>query len=49
MNYHSTTAQDEAYDGRAIVAVFADRASAHNAARTLHDEGFRRTWIGVTK
>lgn len=48
MDYDTGTARDEAYEGRALVAAFADRESAHVAARALHDEGFGRTWIGVT-
>ncbi len=48
MNYDTGTARDEAYDGRALVAAFADRETAHAAAHALHDEGFGRTWIGVT-
>lgn len=48
MNYDTGTARDEAYEGRALVAAFADRETAHAAARALHDEGFKRTWIGVT-
>ncbi len=48
MNYDTGTAQDEAYEGRALVAAFPDRESAHQAAHSLHAEGFGRTWIGVT-
>ncbi len=48
MNYDTGTARDDAYEGRALVAAFPDRESAHQAARSLHDEGFGRTWIGVT-
>ncbi len=48
MNYDTGTARDEAYEGRALVAAFPDRESAHQAAHRLHDEGFGRTWIGVT-
>ena len=40
---------DLAHDGRAIVAVFADRDMARTAIRSLHDEGFQRPWLGVTK
>ncbi|GAC1575552.1 MAG: hypothetical protein NVS3B7_08040 [Candidatus Elarobacter sp.] len=43
------TARDDAYEGRAMVAAFADRATAREAARALHDEGFHHTWIGVTQ
>jgi uncharacterized protein (TIGR02271 family) len=32
-----------------VAAVFADRESAHNAVHQLHDEGFRDTWIGITR
>ncbi len=48
MNYDTGTARDDAYEGRALVAAFADRETAHAAAHALHDEGFGRTWIGVT-
>lgn len=58
MNYDSSTTQDydstsmgardDAYEGRALVAAFADRDTAHAAAHALHDEGFGKTWIGVT-
>jgi uncharacterized protein (TIGR02271 family) len=41
-------AQDSAYEGRAIVAAFADRESARNVRSRLHDEGFHHTWMGVT-
>ncbi len=32
-----------------LAAVFADRESAHGAVHQLHDEGFRDTWIGITR
>jgi uncharacterized protein (TIGR02271 family) len=48
MNYDTGNARDDAYEGRALVAAFPDRETAHAAARALHDEGFGRTWIGVT-
>ena len=48
MNYDTGTARDEAYEGRALVAAFPDRETAHTAAHALHDEGFGKTWIGVT-
>ncbi|MFN2459141.1 MAG: YsnF/AvaK domain-containing protein [Candidatus Velthaea sp.] len=35
--------------GTALAAIFSDREQAHSAAQRLHDEGFRDTWIGVTK
>lgn len=41
--------RDDAFEGRALVATFADRDSAHDAQKHLHDEGFRRTWLGVTR
>lgn len=41
-------ARDDAFEGRALVAAFADRESAHDAAGRLKDEGFHRIWIGVT-
>jgi hypothetical protein len=31
----------------ALVAAFADRESAHEAAKDLRDEGFHKIWIGV--
>jgi hypothetical protein len=31
-----------------IVAVFTDRAQAHQAAKRLHADGFHNVWIGVT-
>jgi hypothetical protein len=31
-----------------VVAAFADIEHARTAAQALHDEGFHRTWIGVT-
>jgi uncharacterized protein (TIGR02271 family) len=36
------------YSGRALVALFAGRDTAREAAHRLHDEGFHDTWIGVT-
>jgi hypothetical protein len=33
---------------RALVATFAHRGSAHQAAKRLRDEGFHKVWIGVT-
>ena len=44
-----TTQNDFAHEGRALVALFADRESARAAIRRLHDEGFERPWLGVTK
>jgi hypothetical protein len=32
----------------ALVATFAQRRSAHQAAKRLRDEGFHKVWIGVT-
>lgn len=32
-----------------IAAVFAERDRAHDAVHRLHDEGFRETWLGVTR
>ncbi|HTJ28122.1 MAG TPA: YsnF/AvaK domain-containing protein [Candidatus Limnocylindria bacterium] len=43
------TPRDVVYEGRAIVAAFASRDEAAEAARALHHDGFRRTWIGVTR
>jgi uncharacterized protein (TIGR02271 family) len=37
-------------DMRTIVAAaFAERQRAHDAVHRLHDEGFRDTWIGITR
>lgn len=33
----------------ALVAAFGDRDGAHLAARALHDEGFHKIWIGLTR
>jgi uncharacterized protein (TIGR02271 family) len=49
MKEQSGAPRDQAYEGRALVAVFPNRDAAHAAAKRLHDEGFRRTWIGVTQ
>jgi hypothetical protein len=32
-----------------IAATFADRERAHDAVHRLHEEGFRDTWIGLTR
>jgi uncharacterized protein (TIGR02271 family) len=42
-------ARDDVYEGRALVAAFSDRESAHEAASSLHHEGFRNIWTGVTR
>jgi hypothetical protein len=34
---------------RTLVAAFADRGHAHQAARLLRIEGFREQWIGLTR
>jgi hypothetical protein len=34
---------------RALVAAFGDRQTAHDAAKTLRDDGFHKVWIGVTR
>lgn len=44
----STNYDDLALEGRALVALFADRDSARSAIASLHDEGFHRPWLGVT-
>jgi uncharacterized protein (TIGR02271 family) len=49
MKEQSGTPRDQAYEGRALVAVFPNRDAAHAGAKRLHEEGFRRTWIGVTQ
>ena len=35
--------------GRALVAAYADREGAHQAAKLLRKEGFHKIWIGVTR
>jgi uncharacterized protein (TIGR02271 family) len=42
-------ARDETYEGRGLVAAFADRESAHDVAGALRDEGFHNIWTGVTR
>ena len=39
----------EHHAARIIIGVFTDREQAHDAARELHDAGFKRTWIGTTR
>ena len=34
-------------EGTAVVATYADRSRADATIKALHDEGFRRTWLGV--
>ena len=34
---------------RTVVAVFTDRSESHDAARELHDAGYKDTWIGTTR
>lgn len=34
---------------RTVVAVFTDRSPARDAARELHDAGYKDTWIGTTR
>ncbi len=46
--FDSTTARDDAYEGRALVAAFPDRDAAHDAAHRLQAEGFHRIWLGIT-
>ena len=46
---NDSTQSDFAHNGRALVAIFADRDSARAAIHRLHDEGFERPWLGVTK
>jgi hypothetical protein len=43
---NTTREQDAA---RTVVAVFTDRSDARDAARELHDAGFKDTWIGTTR
>jgi uncharacterized protein (TIGR02271 family) len=48
VNTSTEAARDDVYEGRALAAAFPSREAARDAARRLHDEGFRRTWMGVT-
>jgi uncharacterized protein (TIGR02271 family) len=32
-----------------VAAAFADKETAHDVVHQLHDEGFRDTWIGITR
>ncbi|MDB5040337.1 MAG: putative stress response protein [Candidatus Eremiobacteraeota bacterium] len=48
MNYSGGDPRDEVFEGRALVAAFLNRETAHEAARRLRDEGFGKPWIGVT-
>jgi uncharacterized protein (TIGR02271 family) len=48
MNDNYAQAEDSAFEGRSLVAAFADRESARAARSQLHDEGFHKTWMGVT-
>src|SRR5664279_5223344 len=32
-----------------VAAAFADKETAHEVVHQLHDEGFRDTWIGITR
>ena len=34
---------------RTVVGVFVDRDDARNAAKELHDAGYKHTWIGTTR
>lgn len=43
-NDRESTTQDSA-----LAATFPSRDAAHRAVQRLHDEGFHRTWIGLTK
>jgi len=40
--------RDDVYEGRSLVAIFADKSSAREAASRLHEAGFHGVWIGVT-
>ncbi len=37
------------YERTTLAAMFADRESAHDAINRLHEEGFRDTWLGITR
>jgi hypothetical protein len=39
----------EHHAARIIVGVFTDREHARDAARQLHDAGYKHTWIGTTR
>lgn len=43
----TTTGQHGA--ARTVVGVFVDRDDARDAARELHDAGYKHTWIGTTR
>ena len=43
----TTLGKDDA--ARTVVGVFVDRDDARNAARELHDAGYKQTWIGTTR
>jgi hypothetical protein len=49
MNGDSELARGETLDEHVVVAAFADRDTARGAAKALHDEGFHKAWIGVTR
>ena len=49
MNGDAELARGETLDEHVVVAAFADRDVARAAAKALHDEGFHKTWIGVTR
>jgi len=38
-----------ARDNQTVVAAFPDQATAKAAVQVLHDEGFHKTWVGVTR
>ncbi len=37
------------HGARTVIAVFSDRSGAHDAARKLHDAGYKDTWIATTR
>lgn len=39
----------EDHQSSTLVATFADRELAHDAAHRLHEEGFHKTWVGLTR
>lgn len=44
-----TNGNDASAVSLTVAAAFADRETAHDVVHQLHDEGFRETWIGITR
>jgi hypothetical protein len=49
MNGDSDLAHGETLDEHVVAAAFTDCDNAREAARALREEGFHKTWIGVTR